>query len=124
MDMHGAEVTGVRTPLVLAIDQGTTNTKALLCAADGTVLAQAAAGVGIAFPSPGWVEQDATEIWTATCAAVADCLAAAPGGVPTAVAVSNQRESVVAWSARTGEPLGPVLGWQDARTAAATEALV
>jgi glycerol kinase len=110
--------------LVLAIDQGTTNTKALLCATDGTVLARGSAGVGISFPAPGWVEQDAEQIWAATCAAVAECLAAAPGGAPTAVAVSNQRESVVVWSARTGEPLGPVLGWQDARTTADTEALV
>jgi glycerol kinase len=114
----------VTAPLVLAIDQGTTNTKALLCTADGTVLASASAGVGITFPAAGWVEQDATEIWTATCAAVAECLASAPGTAPTAVAVSNQRESVVVWSARTGEPLGPVLGWQDARTTAGIEALV
>src|SRR5688572_18261842 len=107
-------------PLMLAVDQGTTNTKALLCATDGTVLGRGTAAVSIAFPSPGWVEQDATEVWTATCAAVAECLASAKGAVPTAVAVSNQRESVVAWSARTGEPLGPVLGWQDVRTTAAT----
>src|SRR3954451_15713764 len=53
-----------------------------------------------------------------------ECLASAPGSTPTAVAISNQRESVVIWSARTGEPLGPVLGWQDARTATDTEALV
>src|SRR5215203_5676408 len=112
MDMQeAAEVAGVTAPLVLAIDQGTTNTKALLCAADGTVLAQAAAGIGIAFPAPGWVEQDATQIWTATCSAMAECLSSAKGAVPTVVAVSNQREPVVAWSARTGEPPGPVLGW-------------
>jgi glycerol kinase len=118
-----SEATASR-PLVLAVDQGTTNTKALLCAPDGTVLGQGTAAVGIAFPAPGWVEQDAAEIWSSTCAAVAACSAAVPGAVPTAVAVSNQRESVVIWSARTGEPLGPVLGWQDARTAADTEALV
>ncbi len=112
------------TPAILALDQGTTNTKALLCAVDGTVLSQGSAPVGIAFPAPGWVEQDATDIWSATCAAVAACLDAVPGAAPSAVAVSNQRESVVMWSARTGEPLGPVLGWQDARTTADTGALV
>lgn len=111
-------------PMILALDQGTTNTKALLCTSDGTVLGQGAAAVGIAFPAPGWVEQDAAEIWSSTCAAVAACLDAVPGVVPSAVAVSNQRESVVVWSARTGEPLGPVLGWQDARTAKDTESLV
>jgi glycerol kinase len=111
-------------PLVLAIDQGTTNSKALLCAADGPVVGRGTAAVDITFPAAGWVEQDATELWTATCAAIAECLACVPGSRPTAVAVSNQRESVVIWSARTGEPLGPVLGWQDARTTADTEALV
>ena len=111
-------------PVVLAVDQGTTNTKALLVTPDGAVVGQGAEAVGIAFPAPGWVEQDAAEIWSSTCAAIAECLDSAPASAPTAVAVSNQRESVVIWSARTGEPLGPVLGWQDARTAAATEALV
>jgi glycerol kinase len=109
-------------PLILAVDQGTTNTKAVLCTPAGEVIAQGAAAVGIVFPAPGWVEQDAEDIWSSTVAAVATCLAGVPD-VPSAVAVSNQRESVVAWSARTGEPLGPVLGWQDARTTAQTEAL-
>jgi glycerol kinase len=111
-------------PLVLALDQGTTNTKALLCAPGGTVLGGGAAPVGIAFPAPGWVEQDADEIWSSTCAALAASLDAVPGVAPSAVAVSNQRESVVVWSGRTGEPLGPVLGWQDARTATDTSGLV
>jgi glycerol kinase len=117
------EAVGSR-PLILALDQGTTNTKALLCTPDGTVLGRGAAAVGIAFPARGWVEQDPHEIWASTCAAVAACLDAVPGAEPSAVAVSNQRESVVIWSARTGEPLGPVLGWQDARTMAATKTLV
>jgi glycerol kinase len=111
--------------LVLAIDQGTTNTKALLVgAASGAVLATASAPVGIAFPAPGWVEQDAAQLWSATRTAVASCLAAAPDRAPVAVAVTNQRESVVAWSRSTGAPLGPVLGWQDARTAATCRDLV
>ncbi|MEP7034462.1 MAG: FGGY family carbohydrate kinase [Dermatophilaceae bacterium] len=109
----------VRAPVwVLAIDQGTTNTKALLIdVGSGSIGARATRRVTIDFPFPGWVEQDAAQLWGATAEAVRDCLACAPDLVPVAVAVSNQRESVAAWSRTTGAPLGPVLGWQDARTA-------
>ncbi len=113
--------------LVLALDQGTTNAKAILVdAASGAVLARGARPVAITYPAPGAVEQDAEDIWNATTGAVADCLAAAGDAAAAAiraVAISNQRESVVAWDAATGEPLGPVLGWQDARTAAACDAI-
>src|SRR5215213_737363 len=111
--------------LVLAIDQVTTNTKALLVdGATGAVRASGSSPVGISFPAPAWVEQDAAQLWSATQLAIAACLAAVPGVTPAAVAVSNQRESVVAWSRSTGAPLGPVLGWQDARTAELCQALV
>ena len=109
--------------LVLAIDQGTTNTKALLVRPDGDVVAAGSRPVGIVFPRPGHVEQDAAEIWTSTSAAVDECLSQVPGVVPAGVAISNQRESVVAWRRTTGAPLGPLLGWQDARTAAVCDGL-
>lgn len=110
--------------LVLAVDEGTTNAKAVLVdASTGTVVARGAHPVGITFPAPGWVEQDAEQLWAATLAAVEQCLQAAGDVRPAALAVSNQRESVVAWRRSTGEPVGPVLGWQDARTAAACAAL-
>ncbi len=109
---------GVDPVWVLAIDQGTTNSKALLVdVRSGTIGARAARRVPIEFPSPGWVEQDAALLWGATARAVRDCLSHAPGLRPVAVAVSNQRESVAVWSRSTGAPLGPVIGWQDARTA-------
>ncbi|GMA32494.1 hypothetical protein GCM10025875_24860 [Litorihabitans aurantiacus] len=112
----GARAAG-RGDLLLALDQGTTNTKALLVeAATGRVLAQSARRIGIRFPAPGWVEQDAQEIWEATEAAVDDVLRAADEPALAGVAISNQRESVAVWDA-DGAPLGPVLGWQDARTA-------
>lgn len=114
----GAGLRGAPTTLVLAIDQGTTNTKALLVdPATNEVVASASRPVAIEFPAPGWVEQDAEQLWRATLAAVLECLAARPGTVPAGIAISNQRESAVAWSRTTGRPLGPVLGWQDARTA-------
>ncbi len=106
-------------PVVLALDQGTTNTKALLVdCASGAVVADASRAVGIAFPGPGRVEQDAAQLRDATLEAAVACLAAVPGALVAAVSISSQRESVVCWDRRTGEPLGPVLGWQDARTAA------
>lgn len=104
--------------VVLALDEGTTNTKALLVScATGEVIASSSRPVGITFPAPGWVEQDASDLWAATVAAARDCLAGSPDVRVEAVSISNQRESVVCWDRRDGTPLGPVLGWQDARTA-------
>lgn len=116
--MQPASSEGSVDGLVLAIDQGTTNTKALLVQpATGSVISSASRSVRIAYPAPGWVEQDARDLWDGTREALAECLAGARGGMPLAIAISNQRESVVAWHRRTGDPVGPVLGWQDARTA-------
>jgi glycerol kinase len=113
----------MRQPVVLAIDEGTTNAKAILVSASGEIVATGAAPVPIAHPRPGWVEQDAEAIWQATRAAIADCLARAPGADIAALGISNQRESVMIWDRRSGAPLGPVLSWQCRRTAAACEAL-
>ena len=104
------------TPYVLALDEGTTNAKALAVADDGTVLAAGSAPVPVSYPQPGWVEQDAEAIWRAQSAAIAACLDGV-GGAPEGITISNQRESVVCWDARSGRALGPVLGWQDSRTA-------
>jgi glycerol kinase len=63
------------------------------------------------------VEQDANQLWEATLAAAEECLARRPDATLVGVSISNQRESVVCWERSSGRPLGPVLGWQDARTA-------
>lgn len=110
--------------VILSIDQGTTNTKAVLVDAHGVVVASASAPVGTSFPRVGWVEQDAIDIWHSTLAAIRDCLAAADGVTPVALALCNQRESVVGWDRGTGRPVGPVLSWQDARTSGACARLV
>ncbi len=81
---------------ILAIDQGTTNTKALLVSPAGAVLAQAARPLQQTYPHPAWVEQDPLAIRQSVCAAIDDCLAEAGGVAPVAIAVSNQRESVTA----------------------------
>lgn len=108
---------------VLAIDEGTTNAKAVLVAASGEIVASGSSPVPIEHPRSGWVEQDATEIWAATRAAIASCRAAAPDIEVVAVGISNQRESVLIWDRRTGAPLGPVVSWQCRRTSAACATL-
>ncbi|MBB3136923.1 glycerol kinase [Rhizobium pisi] len=102
---------------ILAIDQGTTNSKAVLVSETGEVFARGSATVGISYPQPGWVEQDARRIFASVCEAIESCLKKVSDVTIEAVAVSNQRESVTMWDAETGEVLGPVLSWQCRRTA-------
>src|SRR5690349_13517596 len=103
--------------LILAIDQGTTNTKAVLVDERGAVAAVGSAPVGVTSPRPGWVEQDPHRIWSSVLAAVRNCQAALPAPARLAgVALSTQRESILTWRASTGEPVGPLIGWQDRRT--------
>ncbi|MET0164304.1 MAG: glycerol kinase GlpK [Vicinamibacterales bacterium] len=101
---------------VLAIDQGTTNTKALLVDEHGKIVAQASRPVAIGFPQPGWVEQDGWVVWRSVQDAVTECLLRAPGRTISAVALTNQRESVMLWERTTGVPVGPVIVWQCRRT--------
>ena len=106
------------TDAVLALDAGTSSAKALLVDLDGgAVLARESAPVRLRTQAPGWVEQDANELADAVISAGATACAARPDVSVRAIALSNQRESVVAWDAATGVPVGPLLSWQDARTA-------
>jgi len=109
---------------ILAIDQGTTNSKAVLVSETGEVLARGSAAVGISYPKPGWVEQDPRRIYESVCEAINACLAKVSAVSVAAVAISNQRESVTMWDAESGEPLGPVLSWQCRRTAGDCERLI
>ena len=102
---------------VLAIDEGTTNSKAVLVAENGEILASGGAPVPTSYPQPGWVQQSAEEIWTATLEAILSCIKAAPEAEIAAIGISNQRESILAWHRSSGEPLGPVVTWQCRRTA-------
>lgn len=103
--------------MILAIDQGTTNTKAILVDAAGQVTARGSRSPGVSYPQSAWVEQDPLELWDSVCGAIEDCLAA--GGDPSlaAVAISNQRETTIAWDRQTGAPLGPAVVWQCHRSA-------
>ena len=111
------------SPLILAIDQGTSSTKCLLVDETGRVVAQGQAGLGQSTPKPGWVEQDADEIWNSVRRAVAATLTSETAGRVIAVGLSTQRESCVIWDRRSGAPLPPVLSWQDLRTEALCESL-
>lgn len=108
---------------ILAIDQGTTNTKALVVDSAGEVVARASRPLKQTYPQPAWVQQDAGEIWDSILQVVGDCVGQVGGGNLLALAISNQRESVTAWDRRTGEPLGPVIVWQCRRTAPCCEDL-
>jgi len=109
---------------ILAIDQGTTNSKAVLVSETGEILARGSAAVGISYPKPGWVEQDPGRIYESVCEAIHACLAKVSTVTVEAVAISNQRESVTMWDVDSGEPLGPVLSWQCRRTAGDCERLI
>ena len=83
---------------ILAIDQGTTNTKVLLVNPAGGVIARASRPVTLRFPHPAWVEQDATAIWQSVREAMEECLIAVDNPHPAAIALTNQREAVMMWT--------------------------
>ena len=103
-------------PLVLAIDQGTSSTKALLVDGRGEIVGRAQAPVSLATPEPGWVQQDGEEIWGSVRRAASEALDADTAKRVVSVGLSTQRESCVIWDRQTGEALTPVLSWQDQRT--------
>lgn len=109
--------------VILAIDEGTTNSKAILVDQSGEIIASGACEVPIAHPQSGWVQQDADEIWTATQKAITTCVRKAPETEIVGLGISNQRESILIWNRQTGQPLGPVITWQCRRTTATCDAL-
>jgi glycerol kinase len=102
---------------ILAIDQGTTNSKALLVDERGAIVASASAPVGVSYPRPGWVEQSPEAIWQSVVQVAGESAARAEGRPIAAIGISNQRESVLLWDRRSGEPIGPCVTWQCRRSA-------
>jgi glycerol kinase len=102
---------------ILALDQGTTSSRALVIHQDGTVLAQAQREFPQHFPQPGWVEHDPLDLVQSIVGAAREALARA-GERPVAVGITNQRETLVVWERRTLRPVGPAIVWQDRRTTA------
>src|SRR5262249_39722056 len=101
--------------LLLGIDEGTSAVKAGLYDAGPRPLAEARRENRLAYPQPGWVEQDAAEVLDAVVGAVGEVLAGA-GGPVTACGLDHQGESVLAWEADTGRALTPIVTWQDKRS--------
>lgn len=107
---------------VLAIDQGTTNTKALLIDEQGAILARASAPLTTSYPHPGWAEQSASDIWASVQSVIASIFAET--GPPDAIAIANQRETLVLWDSATSQPVCPAPIWQCRRTARESAALI
>jgi glycerol kinase len=105
--------------LLLALDLGTTGVRALVVDPGGRVRARAYSPLAVSYPSPGRVEQDAVDMWERSLDVMRRALDEA--GVSArdlaAIGVANQRSATLAWHARTMEPIAPVIGWQDQRTA-------
>ena len=103
---------------ILVIDEGTTSTRAVLFAADGTAVDSCQRPLTQHYPQAGLVEHDAEEIWNLTLACAQEMVATAGGADQIAsIGITNQRETVVFWDRRTGKPLAPAIVWQDRRTA-------
>lgn len=104
---------------ILALDQGTTSSRAILFDRAGGIKAAAQREFTQYFPQPGWVEHDANEIWSTQAGVMTECMAKA--GVEfsavAAIGITNQRETTVVWDRETGEPVGHAIVWQDRRTA-------
>lgn len=103
-------------PAVLAIDQGTSATKGVLVDAAGRIVARSSVAIAERYPQPGWVEQDADEIWRSVRSAAAQCLAQRADLTIAAVGLSTQRESALVWQRSDCSALTPLLSWQDRRT--------
>ncbi|RAK50735.1 glycerol kinase GlpK [Phenylobacterium deserti] len=111
-------------PLILALDQGTTSTRAILFAG-GQALAEAARPLQQFYPADGWVEHDADEIFEASVAVLREALETAGRRAEdiAAVGITNQRETVVVWDKASGRPIHRAIVWQDRRTADVCERL-
>jgi glycerol kinase len=110
---------------LLALDQGTSSSRAIVFDAGGNIVASAQREFRQIFPKPGWVEHDPREIWESQLAMAREAIA--KSGVAArdiaGLGITNQRETTIVWNRSTGEPIGNAIVWQDRRTAPACEAL-
>jgi glycerol kinase len=106
-------------PFIIALDQGTTSSRAIVFDHAGNVVSSAQREFRQIFPQPGWVEHDAVEIWACQSGVLAEVLAKAGTGAAdiAAIGITNQRETTVIWERATGHPIAPAIVWQDRRTA-------
>jgi len=112
-------------PLILAIDQGTSSSRSLLIDDQARIIASHSEPFDCDYPQPGWVEVDADRLWQTQLGSIRSVLAQAqlrPEAI-SAIGLTNQRETIVAWDKDSGAPLGPAIVWQCRRTAPACAAL-
>src|SRR6186997_985446 len=110
---------------ILALDQGTTSSRAIVFDAAGSIIATAQQEFRQIFPKPGWVEHDAQEIWATQSLVAKQALqkAGLDARNIAAIGITNQRETTVVWDRRTGKPIANAIVWQDRRTAGACDRL-
>lgn len=108
---------------ILAIDQGTTGSRAALYDKAGRVAASAYTEFPQIFPRPGWVEHDPEQIWSSVRRAIQKVLKEKPSASIAAIGITNQRETTVLWNRRTGRPIGNAIVWQCRRTSGRCDAL-
>ena len=111
------------TQYILALDQGTTSSRAILFDHEGNIAGCAAQEFPQHFPQPGWVEHDPNEIWNSQLTVARKVLHEVDVKKVRAIGIANQRETTVIWDRKTGEPIAPAIVWQDRRTAAYCEEL-
>ena len=104
---------------ILSFDQGTTSSRAIVFNKNGTIKSVAQKEFSQIFPQPGWVEHDATEIWSTQLGVAAEAISQAGLAVKdiAAIGITNQRETTVVWDKKTGTPIYNAIVWQDRRTA-------
>ena len=101
----------------LAIDQGTTSSRAIVYDQDGSCLAQSQHEITQIYPRSGWVEHDPEEIWSTTLAVCRDALNQVAVDEVAAIGITNQRETTVMWERASGRPVYNAIVWQDRRGA-------
>src|SRR6186713_1237809 len=112
-------------PYILALDQGTTSSRAIIFDHNAAIVAVAQREFAQIFPRPGWVEHDPNEIWATQFAVAGEAMARASihAADVAAIGIANQRETTIVWDRATGEPIANAIVWQDRRTAGACDAL-
>jgi glycerol kinase len=113
----------VTSQCVIAIDAGTTGVRSRAVFTDESAVVASYREFTQHYPQPGWVEHDACEIWRAVLTTLGDVVEQVGRDSVAAIGITNQRETVVAWSRSTGEPYGTAIVWQDRRTAARCDEL-
>lgn len=110
---------------ILAIDQGTTSTRAIIYNHAGEAIANSQKEITQFFPNDGWVEHNPNEIWNSAQSVIADAFIQSnlkPAQIA-AIGITNQRETTVVWNKHTGQPVYPAIVWQSRQSAAIAEQL-